>query len=188
MSDSVAQELIRRENLQHHNHFVILKCILFNGGIMTSIYKPLITQDVLRTTTAGPFFAKYLFTYAGFKWSLAKIFGSLSPPNASELYDFYLGVRYNRGNEVLARTIGYMAERDQYGDVWLDALNETAVPVMFIYGPADPINPSDKFPAKMKRDLPFVKLIVLSHLVGHYPQFEDPFTVSGVIKNFLFGN
>lgn len=78
-----------------------------------------------------------------------------------------------------------MNEREQYGDVWLDALNETVVPVLFIYGPADPINPKEKFPVHMKHNLPFVKLAVLSDLVGHYPQWEDPFTVFGIIKKFL---
>ena len=179
------EELLRREN-QNQNHFSIVKCVLLNGGIMTSIYKPRLGQDILRTQVVGSIFAKYLINYQVFKWSFAPIFGSLNPPNSSDLNDFYLAIKYNRGNEILPRTIAYMTEREHYGAIWLDALNETAVPVTFIYGPADPINPSDKFPYLMKRELPFVKLAVLSDFVGHYPQVEDPFTVFSIIKNFFF--
>lgn len=186
MADSVAQELLRRENLKNHNHFHIVKCLLMNGGIMTSIYKPILSQHILRTPKLGHYIAKYLFSYYTFAWSFVTVFGSIRPPNGTELSDFYSAIRYNRGNEVLSLTIGYMNERDHYGDVWIDALNETAVPVVFVYGPADPINPAASFPARMRRDLPRVKLAVLSELVGHYPQFEDPFTVFGILDSFFF--
>jgi hypothetical protein len=56
---------------------------------------------------------------------------------------------------------------------------------MFVYGPADPINPADTFPKQLRTDIPAVKLRILSELVGHYPQFEDHFTVFGLIKSFL---
>ena len=78
-----------------------------------------------------------------------------------------------------------MKEREEWGNVWYDALNETSIPVLFIYGPADSINPRDKFPQKLRVDLPRVKLNILSDMIGHYPQFEDSFTVFQLIKNFL---
>lgn len=78
-----------------------------------------------------------------------------------------------------------MKEREEFGSIWYDALNETSLPVLFIYGPDDPINPRDKFPQKLREDLPRVKLSILSEMVGHYPQFEDSFTVFQLIKNFL---
>ena len=52
---------------------------------------------------------------------------SLHQPNAVDLFDFYLTIRYKQGNRVLTLTIGYIQERQQYGDVWLDALNDTHV-------------------------------------------------------------
>lgn len=143
-------------------------------------------QELTRTQLIGKYASKYFFHYFTFKHSFKSIFGSLNPPNTSDLYDFYLTIKFNKGNEVLWQTIQYMNERDQYGEVWYDALNETSIPVMFIYGPADPINPREKFPQKMRVDLPYVKLSILSELVGHYPQFEDPFTVFELMKNFFF--
>lgn len=78
-----------------------------------------------------------------------------------------------------------MQEREEYGSIWYDALNETAMPVHFIYGPADPINPRDKFPSKLREELPRVKLTILSEMIGHYPHFEDSYTVFELIKNIL---
>ena len=78
-----------------------------------------------------------------------------------------------------------MQEREEYGSIWYDAINETTMPVFFIYGPADPINPRSKFPTKLRKELPRVKLTVLSEMIGHYPHFEDSYTVFELIKNIL---
>jgi pimeloyl-ACP methyl ester carboxylesterase len=96
-----------------------------------------------------------------------------------------LSIRYNHGNRVLPLTINYMEEREQYGNIWYDALNETSLPVLFIYGPADPINLREKFLQKLRQDLPKIKLNVLSDMTGHYPHFEDCFTVFQLISKFL---
>jgi pimeloyl-ACP methyl ester carboxylesterase len=185
VGDTMALELLRRENLKNQNHFRIDKCVLLNGGIMTSIYKPILSQHIMRNDYLKNIFASYLFKYPFFKYSFRKVFGELNPPSESELYDFFLTVVFKGGNRILPLTINYMTEREQFGDVWLNALNETEVPVMFIYGPADPINPRDTFPAKMRSDLPQVNLKVLSDMVGHYPQYEDPFTVFSLIRQFF---
>lgn len=186
VGDTVAQELIRRDNLNNQNNFKISKCILMNGGIMTDIYKPIASQYLMRTKYLNNLISSnYLFRFNFFKNSFSQIFGSLNQPNSTELYDFYLGIRFNNGNKVLPLTINYMSEREQFGNVWYDALNETNIPVLFIYGPADPINPRSTFPQKLRSDLPRVKLSILSELIGHYPQFEDYFTVFQLIKKFI---
>ncbi|CAF0892589.1 unnamed protein product [Brachionus calyciflorus] len=185
VGDTVAQELIRRDNLLNQNHFKILKLVLLNGGIFSDSYKPVITQEILRTKYLNKITSKYFFKHLFFKYSFSKVFGSLSPPTHVDLLDFFNSIRYNDGNLVLPLTIEYMNERTQYNDVWLDALNETMVPTLFIYGPADPINMRSKFPQKIRTELPNVKLNILSDLVGHYPQYEDAFTVFELIKNFF---
>lgn len=185
VGDTVAQELLRRENLNSQNHFKIEKLILMNGGLFTDIYKPIITQDILRTRYLKNIVSKYFFKFAIFKYSFNKVFGSLTRLSDENLLDFFNCIKYNYGNLVIPSTIGYMQERLQYGEAWMDALNETIIPTLFIYGPADPINPRNKFPQKIRTQLPNVKLNILSELVGHYPQYEDTFTVWELIKKFL---
>ena len=185
MGDSVAQEIIRRDNLKNQNHYEIDRVVMLNGGVFIDIYKPLISQHLLRTKNVKNIFAKYFFKYSVFKFSFAKLFGGLNPPSSSEMYDHFLGIKYNYGNEILPLTIEYMGDREQYSEVWRDALNETVRPVMFIYGPADPINPRSAFPKKLRDEVPNVKLSLLNEMVGHYPQIEDPFTVYELIKQHL---
>ena len=185
VGDTVAAEIIRRDNLKNRNHFKLVKAVLLNGGIITSVYKPILSQKVLRASPLNFVFAKYLFKSILFQHSFKQVFGQFNQPNSTDLKDFYYTIKYNKGNQVLPLTIEYMTEREQYGDVWYDALNETSLPLMFIYGPADPINPYSTFPQKLKTDIPKIKLMVLSDLVGHYPQYEDSFTVFELIKSFL---
>lgn len=185
VGDSVAQELIRRDNLKSI-HFTIEKCALLNGGIFYNDYVPVISQNILRTPYLGTIFGSYLFKYPPFRYSFSKIFGQMKNPTPEELYDMFLTIRYNQGNKVLVKTIGYLNDRKSYGDVWIDALNETSHQVLFIYGPADPINRQETFIKNMITNLPKVRLNVLSHLVGHYPQIEDSFTVFEILKKFIY--
>jgi len=186
ISDTVAQEMLRRDNLKHHNHYYIDKCVLLNGGIFTSIYKPLISQHIMQHTYLSQLvYSKYFFRFGLFKMQFMQLFGQLGQPSTVELYDFFLNIKFNEGYRTLPMTINYMKEREQFGEIWSNALNETSSPVLFIYGPADPINPRDKFPQLLRTDLPNVKLSILSEFVGHYPQFEDSFTVSQLINNFI---
>ena len=39
---------------------------------------------------------------------------------------------------------------------------------------------------KMVNDLPNIKFIKLADVIGHYPQWEDPFTVFDLIYNILY--
>lgn len=185
VGDSVAQEILRRDNLKN-NHYKVEKCILMNGGIMTDIYKPVLAQYIMRNEYFGQIlFSNFFFRYFIFKNRFSQLFGEFKQPSEMEMYDMYLGIKYKDGNERLYQTIEYMKEREEYGSIWYDALNETAMPVHFIYGPADPINPRDKFPSKLREELPRVKLAVLSEMIGHYPHFEDSYTVFNLIKNIL---
>jgi len=185
IGDSVALELLRRDNLKTQNHFKIENCILLNGGIISSIYNPILSQRLLLNDYTGYIFSNYFTKFFVFKYSFSQVFGQLAKPTTTDLLDFYLGIKFNNGNRVLSSTIKYIHERTQYGDVWFNALNETALPIMFIYGPADPINPRELFPQKFRQEIPKAELNILSDLIGHYPQYEDPFTVFSLIKQFL---
>lgn len=185
VGDTVAQEMLRRDNLKNQNHFSIQKVILLNGGIINGIYKPMLSQHLLLNKYLGNLFGKYFFKFFFFKHSFSQVFGSYIKPNSTDMYDFFLSIKYNNGNQVLYKTINYMNERTEYGSIWYDALNETTRPTMFIYGPADPINPRDTFPQNLIQDIPRIKLRVLSDPIGHYPQYEDSFTVFSLIKQFF---
>ena len=186
IGDTVVQEILRRDNLKNQNNFKVVKCILLNGGVVSNAYEPQLSQLAFRSSYVGPVISSnYFFRFLFFKQAFIRVFGNLNRPNTTELYDHYLTIRYNNGNKVLPLTINYLSEREQYGNIWYDALNETALPILFIYGPADPVNLRSKFPQQLRTDIPKVKLSILSELVGHYPHLEDYFTVFQLILKFI---
>jgi pimeloyl-ACP methyl ester carboxylesterase len=190
IGDSVAQEILRRYNLKQLN-FKINNVILTNGGIFYDIYQPVLSQTILRTESynLNKLFAKYVFNEYLFQLTFPKIFGKLyrsSSEVQEDSHDFYSIISYKHGHLNLPETIKYLDERQQYNEVWLNALNETIVNTALIYGPDDPINPDKEYSFKMINDLPNVKFIKLGDIIGHYPQWEDSFTVFEIMKNLLY--
>jgi pimeloyl-ACP methyl ester carboxylesterase len=189
VGDTVLQELMRRYNLASQAQspllYTIKKCVLFNGGIFQDIYQPTLSQKILQTSPVNEYYVRYFFNFWFFQFSFSHVFGQLSKPTSDDLMAFYTLIAYNDGHKTLPKTIGYLTERFEYNEVWLNALNETTVPILFIYGPADPINPSAQFTRKIQVDLPMVKFFKLSDHVGHYPQWEDSFTAFSMLKKFL---
>lgn len=105
VGDSVAQEILRRDNLKN-NHYKVEKCILMNGGIINSIYQPTLGQFLMRNEYFGQIlFSKYFFRFSIFKLQFSQLFGQFNKPNDIEMYDFYSGIKYKDGNERLFQTI-----------------------------------------------------------------------------------
>jgi hypothetical protein len=107
ISDTVAQEILRRDNLKTTNHYKVEKCIMMNGGIMMDIYQPLLSQVVMRTKyLSSAVYSRYLFRFSFFKTGFSQLFGEFKRPNDSEMLDFFLGIKYKHGNERLPQTVG----------------------------------------------------------------------------------
>ncbi len=107
VGDTVAQEILRRDNLKTSNHFSVEKCILMNGGIITDIYKPLLSQHVMRTQyLSNVVYSRYFFRFNFFKIGFSQLFGEFKRPSDTEMLDFYLSIKYNNGNERLPQTVG----------------------------------------------------------------------------------
>ena len=188
IGDSVAQEILRRYNLKQLN-FKINNVVLTNGGIFYDIIQQVLSQRILRMETFNQIFSKYIFNKYLFQVSFKNLFGNNYRANSNiydDLYDFYSLISYKHGHLNLPLTIKYLDERQQYNEVWLNALNETNANALMIFGPDDPINPVKEFSVKMVNDLPNVKFIKLSPLIGHYPQWEDSFKVFEIAYSFLY--
>lgn len=187
IGDTVAQELIRKYEYDGriNGHYKINKVVLLNGGLLMDVYKPRLIQKLLQIDYLNDIFVKYFINYYAFKLSFSEIFGKLNRPKDEDLKDFFEILLYNNGHQALPKTINYLQERQEYGHVWYNALNDTLLPIALIYGPADPINPNDEYPKRIQSELINLKFFRLHDQIGHYPQWEDPFTVFDLIKKFL---
>ncbi len=181
---SVAQELLARFNenkIKGRSYFRIKSVCFLNGGLFQGAYRPLLIQNIL----AGKFGAiagKFLNRYS-FERSFNKIFGPNTKPSKEELNHFWTIINYNKGKRVIPKIIRYMHERKMNSKRWTNAVCNTALPLRFINGPADPI--SGKMMAdKYTEIVPNADVISLG-TIGHYPQTEAPEQVLKYYTDFF---
>ncbi|XP_029652139.1 mesoderm-specific transcript homolog protein [Octopus sinensis] len=178
--DTVALELLSRFNSNKGKKIVSLA--MMNGGIFPETNNPRPIQKLLLVPVLGSIISKMAF-YHLFKFSFSEIFGT-KKPSTDELWDFWVVFEHKHGSSVSSELMQFIPERTQYKKRWVGALVKTTVPVTFIYGPADIINPT-QFITHYKKLLPKQDLSVLDDGVGHYPQWEAPVEVVKAYKKFL---
>ena len=136
--DTVAQELLTRFNTRQNRGeagLEITHLCLLNGGLFPEVHRPLLVQKVLMSPVG--FIVGRLFNRAKLGKNFKNIFGPNTQPTEKELDDFWTLVAGNGGRYVFHLLIRYMAERVQYRDRWVGALQETKIPLRFINGLAD---------------------------------------------------
>ena len=158
-----------------------------NGGIFPSHHRPVLFQRILRMPIIGSVASRLLNRYL-FYIAITKVFGHKNPPTIPELYDMWKLIRLNDGYLVLGPLLSYIDERFENENEWIDAISDSRpVPLHFIYGPADPVNPPpfDEFYRNIINQ-PNIK--VLDTNIGHYPQMEAPDDVIESYVEFLNKN
>ncbi|XP_027698077.1 mesoderm-specific transcript homolog protein isoform X5 [Vombatus ursinus] len=79
----------------------------------------------------------------------------------------------------------YINQRKKHRDRWVGALTSVAVPLHFIYGPSDPVNPHPEFMNLYRKTLPQSTVSILDDHISHYPQLEDPMGFLNAYLNFI---
>lgn len=166
--DSVAQALLNKHSATKTDITLNSICLL-NGGIFPYLHRPLLTQTLLKGVL-GPLLAK-LMGKSSLKKSFTRIFGNATPPKAEEIDSLWQLLNTHQGKRVLPSLLNYLDERQVMGDIWINSMKTSGVPLCFINGVQDPISGShmaDEF----EMQLPSQTLVRLN--CGHYPQLEMP--------------
>lgn len=174
--DTVAQELLARSLSKEKDAINILSVCLLNGGLFPETHQALLLQKLL-LSPVGPLMAR-LTNYKKFKHSFDRI--CAIPLSEAELKILWSLIEFNNGKPILAKLIGYMKERKQYRERWVQALQKTKVSIRLIDGLQDPI--SGAHMVKRYRELIKSADVVELEGVGHYPQLESP---EKVLLHFL---
>lgn len=174
--DTVAQELLARSLSKEKEAINILSVCLLNGGLFPETHQALLLQKLL-LSPVGPLMAR-LTNYKKFKHSFDRICSI--PLSEVELKTLWGLIEFNNGKPILAKLIGYMRERKQYRERWVQALQKTKVAIRLIDGLQDPI--SGAHMVKRYRELIKSADIIELEGVGHYPQLESP---DKVLLHFL---
>lgn len=141
---------------------------------------------MLRAPIIGTILSK-LANYYMFKVSISEVFGVNTQPTISEYHDMWKLIRLNNGYRVWGDLLSYIDERFANEDRWVNALRFSKVPLHFIYGPSDPVNPPP-FQHFYKEIIPNASIDVLQEDISHYVHLEDSKRVIQLYFNWLKKN
>lgn len=175
IGDSIALELLKR------GRPVIEKLVLMNGSIFSIPFDDLwmrLSQKLWLNPLTGSLISRLrLFRKPLFSQMLSRTFARLLSPD--EIDAFWSLVRKNNGLGIYHRLMGYMPERWQHQQEWLDTLAVHPAHLTLIWGQADPIaTPAVAEKALAHRpDARYVKL----PRIGHYPHWDAAELVAQVV-------
>ncbi|AZC22674.1 MULTISPECIES: alpha/beta hydrolase [Pseudomonas] len=173
--DSVAQELLARH---YEERLEIASCVFLNGGLFPETHRPVLTQKLLLSPLG--WMLGRVFSREGLARSLRQISGPQNRPSETVLDDFWSLVQSNDGPRILHKLIGYIPERRQRRDRWVEAMQRGEVPLRVIDGAHDPISGAHMV-ERYRQLVPRPDTVLLPG-IGHYPQIEAPLAV---LKHYL---
>ncbi|MFF0501881.1 alpha/beta fold hydrolase [Nocardia aobensis] len=173
---SVAQELLARDSAR------VRRMAWLNGGLYPDLYRPLPIQHLM-TTPIGRILNP-LMSETTFRMTLRRILGR--PVSDTDLHQMWLAMTDGGGKRVQWALNRYHAERRANASRWQQALESYSGPVLFVWGPADPISGGHLLP-RLRERLPQARFEVLdaAPATGHYPQVENPGPVAAALVEFL---
>jgi pimeloyl-ACP methyl ester carboxylesterase len=173
---SVAQELLARRAegaLDVELHAVHL----LNGGLYPDLHRPQPTQTALLHPEHGPRIGE-LMTEELFVAGVAPTFADHYDA-ATDSAEMWRSMNRDDGQRNTHLLIRYMTDRERHEQRWLAALEQTDVPLSFVWGMLDPVSGAH-MAERIAQRLPAAPLLALSD-VAHWPQLEAPERVSGAL-------
>ncbi|XP_062373632.1 mesoderm-specific transcript homolog protein [Sardina pilchardus] len=183
--DTVALELLYRNDNNRTGHLAIKSLCLSNGGIFPETHHPRFLQKVLKDGGIISPVLTRLMNYMLFSRGIGEVFGPFTQPSDAEYWDMWTGIRFKDGNLVMDSILQYINQRLKHRDRWVGALTSTHVPVHMIYGPLDPVNPHPEFIRHYQKLVQRSTVSVLDEHISHYPQLEDPTGFMNAYLNFI---
>jgi len=168
--DSVAQELLARQNAQGQHRFELKSVCFLNGGLIPESHRPLLIQKLL-LSKIGPLLA-LLSNRRQFASSMRRVFGQDTQPDDELIDNFWQLIKFNKGQRVMPKLLTYMPERKIHRQRWVSALQQATIPIKLIDGMVDPVSGAHLV-ARYKELVPNHNVTEL-HDIGHYPQVEAP--------------
>ncbi len=166
---SVAQELLARR--AEGTLAVELESVdLLNGGLFPELHRPQPTQTVLLDPEQGPkigeLITEELFV-AGLRPTFADDYDA-----AADSAKIWRSMNRDEGQRISHLLIRYMVDRERDGARWVAALEQTDVPLAFVWGMLDPVSGAH-MAERIRERLPDAPLLSLAD-VAHWPQLEAP--------------
>ncbi|KAJ8269182.1 hypothetical protein COCON_G00117890 [Conger conger] len=180
--DTVALELLYRRDNNRTGHLTINSLCLSNGGLFPETTYPRFLQKLLKDSGFLSSVFTRLINFMLFSRGIGEVFGPYTQPTEAELWDMWIGIRFNDGNLVMDSILQYINQRLKHRERWVGTLTSTFIPLHMIYGPLDPVNPHPQFIRLYQKLVKRSTVSVLDEHISHYPQLEDP---TGFLNSYL---
>jgi pimeloyl-ACP methyl ester carboxylesterase len=175
---SVAQEMLARHDgaQQSSERFRIDSITWLNGGLFNEAYAPRLIQRLLSGTPLGDLAARFpqlLLPPRLLARAIDELFGPNTKPTPRMHELFGQILQFNDGNRVNHKVGRFIGDRYTYRNRWVRAMRQTAVPMRFIDGPADP-NSGRHMAQRYRQLIGDADVVILDDDIGHWPQLEAP--------------
>lgn len=179
--DTVAQELLARQIDGTGCGKWLSGCFL-NGGLFPETHRALLIQKLMLSPLG-----KLINKFTGFKQfaaSFSMVFGENTKPNEQALREFWEVINFNDGRHLFHNLITYILDRREHRTRWVDALQQSPVPLSLINGSVDPVSGAHLVTRYKELECRLDHLLELPE-IGHYPQVEAPEQVAQAYLSFL---
>ncbi|MDH3644842.1 MAG: alpha/beta hydrolase, partial [Gammaproteobacteria bacterium] len=167
---SVATELLARWN-RGFRPVTLESITLCNGSVHIELARLRLIQKLLRNETLGPAVAR-LSSRRVFNRNMRQLWHDPAKLSQADLDIMWELLTRDGGKAVLPRITQYLRDRVRYWHRWVGALQQSRLPLNFLWGAEDPITGRDV--AELHHaEAPASSLTVLDD-VGHYPMLEAP--------------
>lgn len=174
-SVSVTQELLARG----HAPSTIAGVVWMNGGVYPDLHRPTVGQQLLLDPESGPALAAAL-DEAMFAGGIEQTWGTRRPMTAEDAHGIWASMDEGGGVARMHDLLHYIADRREHADRWRAALEETDVPMAFVWGDLDPVSGAHMIERVQERR-PGATFVRLAD-VGHWPPLEAPAEVAAAIE------
>lgn len=180
MGTSVATELLARD-IEGKLGIDLAAVVLFDGSVIIERASLTLGQRLLRSR-GGPLLA-HLSSGAFFRWQLGSVFSPQHPLSAEEAAAQWALMRFNHGNRIADKLIGYTFERATHAERWHGAVRDWPGHLALIWGLGDPVATTHVLDGlcELRPKAPVFDLPDLAH----YPQIEDPATLRRAMTEAL---
>jgi pimeloyl-ACP methyl ester carboxylesterase len=173
---SVAQELLARR-ADGTLEVELERVLLLNGGLYPGLHRPQPTQTALLDREQGPKLSAMIneeLFIAGLEPTFAEHFDA-----SADSADIWQAMNRDGGERLMHLLIRYMADREVHGGRWVTALEETDVPLSFVWGMLDPISGAH-MAERIRARLPDAPVEALEQ-ISHWPLLEAPEQVAAAV-------
>jgi pimeloyl-ACP methyl ester carboxylesterase len=176
MGTSVVTELLARD-LEGTLSLRLAAVLMLNGGVVDELATLSVGQKLLRSRFGSV--TSYLSTEAAFRTQMGRIFSPVHPLPEQEAADQWSLITNGGGNLILDKLTLYLQERVRYAVRWHGALRAWPGHLELAWGLQDPVCTRSVLDAVLELR-PEAPVTMLPDL-GHYPQLEDPESVTEII-------